>query len=107
VNLIVDAQRNEFYLATYEISAARWRQVELPRVWTLPEVQSRTETGEILAGPEVARWFPGSRTIFPRAATLARLALERSDFVVGEKLEPIYLREVAFTKAPAPKPAAR
>ena len=106
VSLIVDAQRNEFYLATYGISAKGWHQVEPPRIWTLPEVQSRTETRGILAGPEAARWFPGSRTIFPRAATLARLALERNDFVAGEKLEPIYLREVTFAKAPAPKPAA-
>jgi len=37
------------------------------------------------------------------AAALARLALKRSDFVGGEKLEPIYLRETKFVKAPPPK----
>jgi tRNA threonylcarbamoyl adenosine modification protein YeaZ len=99
VNVMVDAQRNEFYLATYETSAGGWNTIEPLRILTLKEVQLRAEAREILAGPEVTRWFPGGRTIFPRAATLARLAAERDGSVVGEKLEPIYLREVNFAKA--------
>jgi len=39
----------------------------------------------------------------PTAAMLARLAAERSDFIAGEKLEPIYLRETSFVKAPPPR----
>jgi hypothetical protein len=35
---------------------------------------------------------------------VARLAAGRTDFVAGEKLEPVYLRETAFVKA---APAAR
>ena len=46
---------------------------------------------------------PGSRTLFPRAATLGRFALRRTDFVSGEKLEPIYLRPTQFVKAPPPR----
>jgi hypothetical protein len=38
--------------------------------------------------------------VFPRAAVLGQLALGRSDFVAGDKLEPIYLRETNFVKAP-------
>jgi hypothetical protein len=34
---------------------------------------------------------------------LARLAVGRSDFVAGEDLSPIYLRETSFVKAPAPR----
>jgi tRNA threonylcarbamoyladenosine biosynthesis protein TsaB len=100
VNVMVDAQRNEFYLATYEISADGWNAVEPLRILKLKEVQSRAEAREILAGPEVTRWFPGGRTIFPRAATLAQLAVERDSFVAGEKLEPIYLRETNYVKVP-------
>ncbi len=106
VNVMVDAQRNEFYLATYEISAAGWNAIEPLRIVTVGEIQSRAEAREILIGPEVTRWFPGGRTIFPRAATLARLAAGRDGSVAGEKLEPIYLREVNFIKAPARKSAA-
>jgi len=103
VNVMVDAQRNEFYLATYEISADGWNTIRPLRIAMVGEIPSCTGAGEILAGPEVTRWFPGGRTIFPRAATLARLAVVRDGLVAGDKLEPIYLREANFAKVPARK----
>jgi tRNA threonylcarbamoyladenosine biosynthesis protein TsaB len=106
VTVVLDAQRNEFYLATYETTAAGWNRIEPLRILTAAEVQSRAGAREILIGPEATRWFPGGRTVFPRAATLARIAVGRKDFVAGEKLEPIYLREAKFTKAPRRASAA-
>jgi tRNA threonylcarbamoyladenosine biosynthesis protein TsaB len=100
VNVVIDAQRNEFYLATYEITPDGWREIAPLTILPMAAVQSRVEAGEILAGPEVAKWFPSGRTIFPRAAALAELAARRNDFVPGEKLEPVYLRETNFVKAP-------
>ena len=35
------------------------------------------------------------------AATVAALAGRRTDFLPGEALEPVYLRETSFVKAPA------
>jgi hypothetical protein len=55
-------------------------------------------------GPEVHRWFPKGRMTHPHAAVLAQLALKRSDFIPGEQLEPIYLREITFVKAPPSRP---
>ena len=83
VNVVIDAQRNEFYLAAYEISAAGWREIEPLRIVTRAEVESRAGADEILIGPEVTRWFPNGRMVFPRAAMLGQLALSRSDFVAG------------------------
>jgi tRNA threonylcarbamoyl adenosine modification protein YeaZ len=100
VNLMVDAQRNEFYLAAYDVSAGGWKPVGPLRILTRREVQSLVEAEEILAGPEVTRWIPDGRTLFPRATALARLADRRDDFVAGEKLAPIYLREANYAKAP-------
>jgi tRNA threonylcarbamoyl adenosine modification protein YeaZ len=100
VNVVMDAQRNEFYLATGEISAGGWKEIEPLRISTRAEVESRAGAKESLIGPEITRWFPGGRMVFPRAAMLGRLALNRNDFVAGEKLEPIYLRETNFVKAP-------
>jgi hypothetical protein len=37
--------------------------------------------------------------IFPTASALARLAAGLNDFVAGEELMPIYLRETTFVKA--------
>jgi tRNA A37 threonylcarbamoyladenosine modification protein TsaB len=100
VNVVIDAQRNEFYLAAYEISADGWREIEPLRILTRTEVESRAGAKEILIGPEVTRWFPNGRMVFPRAAMLGQLALNRNDFAAGDKLEPVYLRETNFVKAP-------
>jgi tRNA threonylcarbamoyladenosine biosynthesis protein TsaB len=100
VNVVIDAQRNEFYLVSYEISAAARKEVEPLRILTRAEVELRTGANEMLIGPEVTRWFPNGRMVFPRAAVLGQLALSRSDFVAGDQLEPIYLRETNFVKAP-------
>ena len=99
-SVIMDAQRNEFYLARYQISSSACGEMEPLRIVTLAEVQAREAAGEVLLGPEVTRWFSSGKIVFPHATTLARLAAARNNFVAGEKLEPIYLRETTFDKAP-------
>lgn len=99
VNVVMDAQRNEIYLAGYDISPGGWREVEPLKILPAAEIKSRPTAGGCFIGPEVTRWFPEGRIIFPRAAMLAELAPRRSDCVPGEKLEPIYLRETHFVKS--------
>jgi tRNA threonylcarbamoyladenosine biosynthesis protein TsaB len=100
VNVVVDAQRNEFYLAVFEISTQGWREIEPLKIVAFAEIQSRADAKQIVAGPEVTKWFPDGRNLFPRAATLLRLAAGQNVFLPGEKLEPIYLRETSFVKTP-------
>ncbi len=100
VAVVIDAQRTEFYLASYDVTAAGWTEIEPLRIVPLAEVQARAEAGALIIGPEVTRWFPTGRIVFPTAATLTALAGQRTDFVAGEHLEPIYLRETTFVKAP-------
>jgi hypothetical protein len=66
----------------------------------LAELQSRANAGGIWAGPEVTRWLPDGKILFPSAATMGRLAAGQNDFVSGNDLAPIYLRETNFVKAP-------
>jgi tRNA threonylcarbamoyl adenosine modification protein YeaZ len=103
VEIVIDAQRGEFYLAGYELSAEARHEIEPLRLAAASEVQARQQAGGLLVGPEVTKWFPGSRILFPRAATLGQLARGRTDFVAGETLQPIYLRETSFVKAPPPR----
>jgi tRNA threonylcarbamoyl adenosine modification protein YeaZ len=100
VTIIVDAQRNEFYLARYEIAPGAWRETEALRLAPLAEIEELARRGGRVLGPGVEEWFPSARNLYPDAAILGRLAADREDFVPGEKLEPIYLRETAFKKAP-------
>ena len=99
-SVAIDAQRGEFYMAGYEATEGIAKETSPLKLATMAEVQERERAGELLVGPEVMCWFPNGRIIFPHAAMLARLAARRSDFVAGEKLEPIYLRETTFVKAP-------
>jgi tRNA threonylcarbamoyladenosine biosynthesis protein TsaB len=105
-SVVIDAQRGEFYLAAYEITADGCREVAPLKISSRAEVQSQAGGDGILIGPEVTRWFSGGRMVFPRAAALAELAARRSGFVPGEKLEPIYLRETNYVKSPPPRSVA-
>jgi tRNA threonylcarbamoyladenosine biosynthesis protein TsaB len=100
VNIIVDAQRTEFYLARYEIAAGVWRETERLRLAPLAEIEELARRGERLVGPGATQWFPSAHNLYPDAANLGCLASPRRDFVAAERLEPIYLRETAFKKAP-------
>ncbi len=103
VEIVIDAQRGELYLAGYDLGPQARRELEPLRLATLAEAQARQQAGATLIGPEVTHWFPTGRVLFPRAATLGQLARDRSDFVAGERMEPIYLRETRFVKAPPPR----
>lgn len=121
VQVLIDAQRNEFYVAAYQIDAEGWRIIEPLRLATMKDVcvpvpenlkrsglppgaAADSELGSpILVGPEVDRWFAEGRVLLPDAGVMGQLARGRTDFVTGETLEPIYLRQTTFVKAPPPR----
>lgn len=106
VGVVIDAQRDEFYLAVYEIGDKTFRETEPLRLVAKSDVDRLA--GAVIVGPDVAKWFAKGRELFPDAAVIGQLATARNDFVTAEKLEPIYLRETSFVKAPPPRiiPAA-
>lgn len=104
--IVIDAQRNEFYLANYEVSSGGIQETQKLRLVTRAEVLQQQQAAWKLVGPEVLKWFQGGIQLFPRAATLGQLAQGRTDFVSSDKLEPIYLRETKFVKAPLPRTVA-
>jgi tRNA threonylcarbamoyl adenosine modification protein YeaZ len=103
VNIIIDAQRNEFYLARCHAEQSGWRETAALRLAPASEIEALARAGEVLTGPDIRRWFGGAENMYPEAVMLGRLACGRDHFVPGEKLEPIYLRETAFKKAPPPR----
>lgn len=106
VNVVIDAQRNEFYRAAYDVSPAGWREIEPLRIVASAMISPSAAASEFWIGPEVTRWIPQGKILFPSAATLGRLAEGRGDFTSGDQLAPIYLREANFIKAPPPNPVA-
>jgi tRNA threonylcarbamoyl adenosine modification protein YeaZ len=103
VSIVIDAQRNELYLARYEITADYFREITPLALASPDAVRPRLSASETVVGPDATRWFANAKILFPNATTLGRLASGRANFVPGEKLEPIYLREPNFVKAPPPR----
>ena len=124
LHLLVDAQRGEFYYGAYELAsgsaqvgaqalsatpsstrtplpAGTWRCLEPLRIITPAEASIIAASPGILAGPEIHRWFPQGRLLFPDAAMLGRLVAAAPVFAAHEpSLEPIYLRPTQYVKAP-------
>ena len=93
VHVMIDAQRGEFYVAVWDVSTDGCREISPLKIVSGGEAASLKQAGKILAEPEV------DRVLLPRAVDIARLASHRTNFVSGEQLEPIYLRQTTFVKA--------
>jgi tRNA threonylcarbamoyladenosine biosynthesis protein TsaB len=105
IHVVVDAQRNEFYLSTWELSAATRAEISPLQIVSAAALAGRVKAGESCIGPALAAGM--GKNMFPDAASLAMLASQRADFIPGQNLEPIYLRETSFVKAPKfPVPGA-
>ena len=52
IHIVVDAQRNEFYLARYEIGAGRRQEAEPLRLAPFEEIERLAKTGARIIGPE-------------------------------------------------------
>ena len=99
VRIVIDAQRQEFYLAEYNISKEQNRLTKELHLVTFADVGKRAESDALIIGPD-AQLFPGGITIAANAETIAGLAAKGSMSVPASEIEPIYLREVSFVKAP-------
>jgi tRNA threonylcarbamoyl adenosine modification protein YeaZ len=97
VTCIIDAQRQEYYLAAYDLGTKPPRVSAPLHIESAAQVKERAGRGEVLIGPEES--LVKNRLVYPDALVLAGLAASRSDFVRAEQLEPIYLRETTFVKA--------
>jgi tRNA threonylcarbamoyladenosine biosynthesis protein TsaB len=93
INFAVNAQRGEFYLATWGVSELSCKEILPLQIVSAAEMVSRKDAGEIFLGPEQ------EAKIFPTAVAVTRLVAAGKNLVQGGDLQPIYLRETAFVKA--------
>jgi tRNA threonylcarbamoyl adenosine modification protein YeaZ len=103
VHVAIDAQRGEFYLAGYHLTDRTCETTAPLRLATKDETLRCLADGGRLFGPALGGVIPGATDLDPTAAALGWLGAGQSGFVSGEKLEPIYLRETTFVKAPPPR----
>jgi tRNA threonylcarbamoyl adenosine modification protein YeaZ len=103
LGVVVDAQRGEFYLERYWVESTVFTVREPLRLVDRATVVACCESGVMMVGADAASEAAGAARWLPEAAMVGRLASGRSGFVAGEGLEPIYLRESRFVKAPPPR----
>jgi tRNA threonylcarbamoyladenosine biosynthesis protein TsaB len=92
VNVAIYAQRGEFYLGIWKISASTREEILPLKIISAEEIEKRKMAGEIFVGPKFGK------ILFPRATEVAQLAVAKNNFVRGENLTPIYLRAPNFVK---------
>lgn len=96
-HFIIDAQRHEYYHATWNLTGDSQTETSPLKIIGVSEAAELEAHGPDSIG------FPTCEPLFPDAAILAQLALTRTDFQSGESIQPIYLRQTEFTKAPPPR----
>ena len=97
VALIVDAQRGDVYIHEYRLDSEGVREIDLLRI-----VPRSAVTAALVIGPEASKFVSSGIDLCPSATTLATLHNLGLSLPV-EQLEPVYLREAAFVKAPPPR----
>lgn len=102
-HFVMDAQRGEFYMAAYDFADGPRKCCQHLELVAREKVQAVFDNGGCVAGPEITKWFPSGLELYPDAVTLGLMTAKGPEFTPGEKLEPIYLREVAFVKAAPPR----
>src|SRR4051812_19388433 len=89
IEVAIDAQRNEIYSAGYELTDGGFELREELEIRATPR-----GFGRLVAADATG--------FFPDAVTVGFLGLDKTP-VGPETLQAIYLREVSFVKAPAPR----
>lgn len=103
IDVVIDAQRNEFYHATFELDESAATQVSPLEVLTRAELEGSIAGGANIIGPDLGDRVQGVGELYPDAAVLARLVEMHQVFVSADQLLPVYIRPVEFVKAPPPR----
>lgn len=101
--VVIDALRGEFYVLPVAIADHGWGSVDELKLLRQEGAHLHMWSDARFLSPDAKLPFANVTHLAPSARELARLASARTDFVPGEKLEPIYLRETNFAKAPPPR----
>lgn len=101
MTLALDAQRGDLYVARYELQNQVHVEVEPLKIVPVLEMKHRIANGERVYGIDVQRLLPECESRFPSAITLLHEAWKRRRTQDQQTvLEPIYLRDHSFVKAP-------
>ena len=96
-HLIIDAQRHEHYHTTWNLTEAEQTETKPLSIIGVAEAFELESFGPDQPGMRYCK------PLHPCAIQLAKLAANRNSDVSGFTIEPIYLRQTEFVKAPPPR----
>jgi tRNA threonylcarbamoyladenosine biosynthesis protein TsaB len=99
-HVVIDAQRDEFYVADYESDGAMTRLRNELRILTRNQISKLKAP---FTGPTLNALGLSGMEIHPRASVVGQIADCREEVMPAADLVPIYLRDIAFIKAPVPR----
>jgi tRNA threonylcarbamoyladenosine biosynthesis protein TsaB len=99
-HVVIDAQRDEFYVADYDSDGSETSLRNELRILTRDQISKLKAP---LTGPTLNALGLTGIEIDPRARVVGQIADRRETVISAADLVPIYLRDAAFVKAPAPR----
>ncbi len=100
LHLIVDAQKGDLYHGQYELTEAAWA---AKQPLAIVPATALVNDGDRWITPEATPRLAWAEPVFPDAGILGQRAAKIDAVRPAFQLEPVYLRETAFVKAPVPR----
>jgi tRNA threonylcarbamoyladenosine biosynthesis protein TsaB len=104
LHIAINAQRGEFYHACFALTDTQVRSVIALHITSREEFLRRASGETIWCSPDLVANLPTAEGVYPDAAVLGLLAVNRAGEVSESELQPIYLRETSFVKAAPSRP---
>ncbi len=98
VAVVVDAQRGEFYVEEFDLTAELAVSCGSLRILDRAALTAIASPQVQLVGPEIHAQHLAGTEVHPTASALVELAEIVKDYRKPEELEPIYLRPTSFVK---------
>ena len=100
ITFAVDAARGEFYVAKFELGDEEIKSLEHTHLVKRREFEQLLNSEPMIMGPSLKKNFSAANDRYPAAKQVGIIASLSANFTEAFELEPVYLRQLDFVKAP-------
>ena len=100
ITFAVDAARGEFYIAKFELGDEGIKSLEHTHLVKRREFEQLLNSEPMITGPSLKKNFSAANDRYPAAKYVGIIASLSANFTEASELEPVYLRQLDFVKAP-------
>ena len=100
ITFAVDAARGEFYVAKFELGDEEIKSLEHTHLVKRREFEQLLNSEPMIMGPSLEKNFSAANDRYPAAKQVGIIASLSANFTEATELEPVYLRQLDFVKAP-------